>query len=189
MTRHKPAPPPDHPDFRHWPSAVRFPAGIQAAPPGHSTGLFADVRFAAQAPGAGAPIAPGLPGAGSLRRRLVFVDFRQLDASTDELTLNLFDDTVFDGLVERSEPTFSGGYALSGRLAGVEHGAVTLVVNGGVVAGLVWTPDATYRLSPAGGGLHAIQQVDPGQSPPPGDPLPRPLPNNDRRDPLGPKMT
>ena len=163
-------------------SAARFPAGVQIVPPGPPTGLFADVQFAAQAPGAGAAVARALPGAGSARRRLVFVDFRELDASVDELTLNLFDDAVFDGIVERSEPTFSGGYALSGRLAG-EDGTMTLVVNGDVVAGFVWTPEATYRLSPADGGLHAIHQVDPAQLPPPGDPLPRPLPETDRRDP------
>ena len=162
-------------------SGTLVPVGVQTAPPGPSAGLFADVRFAAQAP-AGA-IAPGFPASGSLRRRLVFVDFQQLDASVDELTLNLFDDAVFDGVVEQRAPTFSGGYALSGPLAGVELGTVTLVVNGGVVAGMVWTPEATYRIAPAGGGLHTIRHVDRAQLLPLGDPVPRQLPEGDRRDP------
>ena len=111
------------------------------------------------------------------------VDFRQLDATATELTLNLFDDAVFDGIVEQAEPTFSGGYALSGRLAGVEFGTVTLVVNGGVVAGMVWTPEATYRISPASGGLHTIHQMDPAAVLPLGDPIPRPRREDDMRDP------
>ena len=111
------------------------------------------------------------------------VDFGQLEATATEVTLNLFDDAVFDGIVEQAEPTFSGGYALSGRLAGVEFGTVTLVVNGGVVAGMVWTPEATYRVSPAGGGLHTISQVDRERLLPLGDPIPRPRREDDMREP------
>ena len=58
-----------------------------------------------------------------------------------------------------------------------------MVVNGDVVAGMVWTPEATYRISAARGGLHAIRQVDRSRLPPLGDPLPRRLPEGDRRDP------
>ena len=167
-------------------SAARVTGWVQTGPPGPSPGLFADALLAAQTPGPGAPVAPGFPPSSdfpSLRRRLVSVDFGQLGATAAELPLNLFDDAVFTGLVEETEPTFSGGYALSGRLAGVELGTVTLVVNGGVVAGLVWTPEATYRVSPADGGLHTISQVDRSSLPPLGDPLPRPLPAGDQRDP------
>ena len=89
------------------------------------------------------------------------------------LRLNLFDDTSFTGLVERTAPTHSGGYSLSGRLAGVEMGTVTLVVNGEVVAGTVRTPAATYRIRPAGGGLHAVSQIDLSRLPPLGEPTPR----------------
>ena len=167
-------------------STARATGWVQTAPPGPSTGLFADALLAAQTPGPGAPVAPGFPPSSdfpSLRRRLVAVDFDQLGAAATELPLNLFDDAVFTGLVEETEPTFSGGYTLSGRLAGVELSTVTLVVNSGVVAGLVWTPEATYRVSPAGGGFHTISQVDRSQLPPLGDPLPRPLPAGDQRNP------
>ena len=70
-------------------------------------------------------------------------------------------------------PTFSGGYSLSGQLAGVEMGTVTLVVNGEVVAGTVRTAEATYRIRPAGGGLHAVSQIDPSRFPPLGEPISR----------------
>ena len=89
------------------------------------------------------------------------------------LTLNLFDDASFTGLVESVAPTFSGGYSLAGPLAGVEMGTMTLVVNGDVVAGTVRTPEATYRIRPAGGGLHAVSEVDLSRLPPLGEPIPR----------------
>ena len=123
-----------------------------------------------------------------MRRRLVAIDFGQLTPPADAaaavpgraealpsgvLTLNLFDDASFTGLVESVAPTFSGGYSLAGRLAGVEMGTVTLVVNGEVVAGTVRTPEATYRIRPAAGGLHAVSEVDLSRLPPLGEPIPR----------------
>ena len=105
----------------------------------------------------------------SLRRREVSIDIRRLArppaGPSRALRLNLFDDVVLMGIIERWTPTFSGGYALSGRLAGVPGGRVTLVVNGNVVAGTVRIPGATYRIRPAGAGRHAIIQVDPSQLP------------------------
>ena len=163
----------------------RNPGGILAAPPGQPAGLFFD-PLPAGALSAGAVIAPGVPqppDSTSSRRRLVSVDFRQLGETVAELALNLFEDATFTGLVVQTAPTFSGGYVLSGRLAGVENGTMTLVVNGNIVAGRVWTPEATYRISPADGGFHAIHEVDRERLPPLGDPLPRPLPEGDRRDP------
>ena len=124
----------------------------------------------------------------TLRRRLVAIDFGQLSPPADAsaarpagpeaapsgvLTLNLFEDASFTGLVESVAPTFSGGYSLAGPLAGVEMGTMTLVVNGEVVAGTVRTPEATYRIRPAGGGLHAVSEVDLSRLPPLGEPIPR----------------
>ena len=100
-----------------------------------------------------------------LRRCEVSVDIGRLARVTEggstALRLNLFDDVVLMGIIERRTPTYSGGYALSGRLAGVAGGTLTLVVNGSVVAGTVRIPGAaTYRIRPAGAGQHAIIQVD-----------------------------
>ena len=133
----------------------------------------------------------------TLRRRLVSIDFGQLAPAADAdaaeavavgaaapsgvLRLNLFEDASFTDLVETAAPTFSGGWSLSGPLADVETGTVTLVVNGEVVAGTVRTPEATYRIRPAGGGLHAVSQVDLSRLPPPGEPLPRERRDGGRR--------
>ena len=166
-------------------------AALVAWLPGEGTTQTGGVFRAAQ-PAATAAAAPGSPVASApraLRRRLVAIDLAQLVPRTDALapgvaagtaatprgvlTLNLFDDAVFTGLVEQVAPTFSGGRALSGRLAGVELGTMTLVVNGAVVTGTVRTPEATYRIRPAGNGLHAVSEVDLSRLPPLGEPIPR----------------
>ncbi len=100
----------------------------------------------------------------ALRLREVAVDLGRLAGAPAEVwpsgppavTVNLFDDVTLTGIVERRTPTFSGGHALSGHLAGVGSGTMTLVVNGNVVAGTVRTPTATYRIRPAGVGRHAV---------------------------------
>ena len=131
------------------------------------------------APGTSAEAAP-VPGVTMLRSRLTLIDLEllaearaaaELDTTPPTLTLNLFDDVVFSGIVELIEPTLSGGYALSGHLDGVELGTMTLVVNGEVVAGSVRTPDSTYRIRPVGGGRHAIEQIDSRSLPEGGEPL------------------
>ena len=76
------------------------------------------------------------------------------------LRLNLFEDVVFTGIVERTAPTFSGGYSISGRLVDDSLGTLTLVVNGETVAGTVRTLGGTYRIRSAGGGLYAISEVE-----------------------------
>ena len=90
-----------------------WPTGEAARQPG---GLFTAVSLDAVAVGA-SPIARDTL---TLRRRLVTIDLGQLTpaatlggaAGTDiaprgVLTLNLFEDAVFTGLVERTAPTFS----------------------------------------------------------------------------------
>ena len=126
--------------------------------------------FRAIAPNAGGSASRQAGGAlerATLRRREVSVDIERLDHVVNggpiALRLNLFHDVVLMGIIERWTPTYSGGFALSGRLAGVAGGSVALVVNGSVVAGTVRFPGATYRIRLAGAGRHQILQVDPSQ--------------------------
>ena len=162
---------------------------VEAA--GQPGGLFLEV---APVPDAVGRLFPEAPDSLALRRRLVTIDFAQLASSdvavaaraagvsveaprsvgpaySELLRLNLFDDTVFTGVVERIEPTFTGGYAISGRLVGVEWGTLTLVVNGDVVAGTIRTLETTYRIRPAGNGLHTVSEVDLSRLPPLGEPV------------------
>jgi len=179
--------------------AVALLSVLAAGEAAGQSGLFREV-----AP-AGAVAGPDLSAVSdsiTLRRRLVAIDFGQLTPPADAaaavpggaaaavpsgvLTLNLFDDASFTGLVQSVAPTFSGGYSLSGPLAGVEMGTMTLVVNGEVVAGTVRTPEATYRIRPAAGGLHAVSEVDLSRLPPLGEPIPRRAWEDEERLPIGP---
>ena len=143
-------------------SQARPGAGsAQAAVPVPGGGLFG-----AMAPEArGTALRPSHPA--TPRRREVSVDIGRLARVPREggaaLMLNLFDDLVLTAIIERRAPTFSGGYVLSGVLAGVPGGSVTLVVNGKVVAGMVRLPGGAYRIRPAGGGSHAIVQINPSR--------------------------
>ena len=168
--------------------AVLLAAALVGEVAAQSTGLFTPV--VASPAVAAARISPTPLDPLTLRRRLVTINLGQLTPSTTALSsaaeltsaspatlgvlrLNLFDDAVFTGIVERTAPTFSGGHVLSGRLLGIEWGTLTLVVNGDVVAGTIRTPEATYRIRPAGNGLHTVSQIDPSQLPPLGEPIPR----------------
>ena len=172
-------------------AAVLWAALLAVEAAGQPGGLFLE---AAAVPDATGRVFPEAPDSMALRSRLVRIDFAQL-ASPDVavaaraagvsaeaprsgrpsygelLRLNLFDDTAFTGVVERIEPTFSGGYAVSGRLVGVEWGTLTLVVNGDVVAGTIRTLETTYRIRPAGNGLHIVSEVDLSRLPPLGEPI------------------
>ena len=106
----------------------------------------------------------------SKRLRVVAIDFSMLDnlsaaapdqpQDTSRLAFNLFDDAVFTGVVERREPTRSGGHALTGRLAEDPLGTMALVVNGETVAGTVRTSRGTYRIRSAGRGRYAVSEID-----------------------------
>jgi hypothetical protein len=74
--------------------------------------------------------------------------------------LHLFGDIVFTGIAERTPPTFSGGYSLSGRLIGERLGTLTLAVNGETVAGTVRTLGGKYRIRSARDGPFAISEVE-----------------------------
>ena len=139
----------------------------QAAIPAPRGSLFRSI--APNERGTPSQRAGGVLDRATLRRREVSVNFRTLarvaDGERTALRLNLFDDLVLMGIIERRTSTYSGGYALSGRLAGVPEGTVTLVVNGRVVAGTVRFPGATYSIRSSGAGRHVVLQVDPSQLP------------------------
>ena len=107
-----------------------------------------------------------------LRQRLVTIDTETLaqayaaaTRAADEsvvatLTLNLFDDVAFTAVVERTEPTYFGGYSLAGWVEGIATSMVVVVVDGPLVVGLVSTPAATYRIRPVEDGVHAVIRLD-----------------------------
>lgn len=188
---HHPRPTAGSDGRRAYRASARFVAALALAllaPPsapdieGQGGGLFT----AATAPRGGAAANVNGPGGTSfpdnitLRSRRVTIDLDMLarvasgpsaEPDATALTLNLFEDAVFTGIVEGRAPTFSGGYALLGRIEGVEPGSMTLVVNGAVVAGSVRTPTATYRIRAAGAATYTISQIDSSRLPEGAEPL------------------
>ncbi len=152
---------------------------IRAA--GQDTGIFTPADPVAETNTAASVASDGI----TLRSRPVTVDIDRLALARAavarggeqpvELRLNLFADTVLTGVVESTSPTMSG-YALSGRIEGVDAATLTVVVNGEVVAGTVRTSQGTYRIRSAGGGAHVVSQVDESRLPPGAEPLRPPPP-------------
>ena len=111
---------------------------------------------------------PGAPEVAPQQRRIVRIDFGQLDTARKEvlagrpahLALNLFDGASFRVIVDRTAPT-SSGYSLSGRLEGIPFGTMTLVRNGSVVMGKVRTLDAVYTIRSVGAGTYVISRTEP----------------------------
>ena len=110
----------------------------------------------------------GLPPAAAERQfRMARTDLRALAAARSaveaggaaQLTFNLFADARLAAVLERSAPT-PRGYSLSGRIEGAEESAVTLVANGDVLYGTVWTLGASYEIRTVGG-AQAIERVEP----------------------------
>lgn len=126
-------------------------------------------------PAVAAVAAQSVQGAVS-RERVVAIDFSELERVRASLSqpgpapvafaLNLFEDTLYEALGERVEPTSSGGYSIGARLAGESLGRATLVVNGATVAGTVRTSRGTWRIRAAGDGRYVVGEVDPSRLPP-----------------------
>ena len=113
----------------------------------------------------------GAASSAALRSRVAEVDLGLLESARlgvagrrqVRLGLNLFADAAFDAAFERSAPTASG-YTLAGRLEDDPLSAVVLAVNGEWVAGQVWGRRGRYFILPLGGGVSAVQQMDPSVS-------------------------
>ena len=123
-----------------------------------------------------------------IRQRLAVADLRQFaearrrvrQGPPARLALNLWRDAKFDALIDRTART-SAGYSLSGRLVGVPQGTATLVVNGDVLVGTVWTPAGLYDVRTAEG-LRVLREVDVASLPPLVPPLMRDYPVGGGRD-------
>ena len=116
-----------------------------------------------------------------IRSRTVRVDFPQLgardslpDAGTT-LQLNLFDDASYRAVLDRIDPT-QRGFVWVGHIAGVEMSTVSLATEDGVMSGMIQTPEATYTIGFAGGGLHSIVQIDQSAFPQGAEPREVPAP-------------
>lgn len=86
----------------------------------------------------------------------VFPDIRE---AKKVILLDLFDDVNFVAEMERIELS-SLGATWVGRLRGIDHSQVLLVVHGDVVAGNISMPGRRYHIRFAGNGIHEVQEID-----------------------------
>src|SRR5215216_5452361 len=104
-----------------------------------------------------------------VRSRFVNVNFgllvaptgQALDASANsEVTLNLFPDATYTGVVERVEQNFSGSKSWIGRLKEREEGSFFLVASADAFIAHVVSKEGTYEVSLAGEDLYKVIQID-----------------------------
>ena len=135
---------------------------IAQAQEGGATELFSDAGNADMALDSRAEV---------IRSRLVNVNFRlllapegqALDAGVNpEVTLNLFPDATFTGVVERVEQNFSGGRSWTGRLKERE-GYFHLVASEETFIAHVASKAGIYEVSQAGESLYRVIQLDQSQ--------------------------
>lgn len=115
-----------------------------------------------------------------IRARLVEVNFELLGGPSvdendfnpgDRLTLNLFEDVVFEAVLEKVEVVIPGSLTWSGILTDVDHGRATLAFGDQVLSGEITMPSVLFRIRYVGDGLHAIYEIDPSGFPPEAEPL------------------
>ena len=80
-------------------------------------------------------------------------------AAVPEITLNLFPDAVFKGVVTDVEPN-GLGWSWVGALDGVPNGYFFVVVVDGTLAAHVASPKGIYEVAWAGDGLYEVIQID-----------------------------
>ena len=76
-----------------------------------------------------------------------------------EITLNLFPDTIYTGVIEKAEQDESG-FTWLGHLKNVENSTLTMVFAGGLLIGNFGSPAGVYEVSNIGGELYQIIEVD-----------------------------
>lgn len=120
-----------------------------------------------------------------MRARFVKIDFGLLEESVSvgnangrhtSLSVNLFDDTVYQAILDSLEQNAPEGFVWIGHLDGVEYSKVTLVVEGNVMSGNITMPGSIYQIRYVGKGIHAIYQIDQSAFPPEEPALPTVIP-------------
>lgn len=79
--------------------------------------------------------------------------------SVNEITLNLFPDAVYTGVIVQTDPS-DDGYSWVGYLKDVESSQFTLIYTSGVFIGHFASPQGVYEVSSVGDDLYRIVMID-----------------------------
>lgn len=144
--------------------------GSGSSPPAAQPGLFISKGSQADQ--------RAMPRVGVVRERAVDVDWSQVPGANGrgelprpghELLLNLFDDVVVQARMERSERT-ERGMTWVGRLKGKLPGDVVIVIQDGVMAGSIVSPEGAYSIR-YDGSSQVVEEIDRSTLPPEAEPL------------------
>jgi len=97
------------------------------------------------------------------RARFVTVNLnllQQADTQNQALTLNLFDDTVYTGVVNKVEKVTGDSVSRYGSLLNVENGYFYLVTAGDAFMAHVASPAGIYEVKFAGNGVYRVEEID-----------------------------
>jgi hypothetical protein len=115
-----------------------------------------------------------------IRHRLVKVNFDLVTSDGEgpdirsgkghSLSLNLFQDTIFNAVLDKVETGSDVDFIWNGYIEGIEFSNVNLVFNNNTLTGLVTSPKGIFEIHPAGNDIHDISEVDQSAFPNEADP-------------------
>ena len=99
-----------------------------------------------------------------IRQRFVTIRtgaFSEDSEIADVLHLNLFDDVRLAGIRDRLERNTSGSWAWIGHLDGIADSAVTFVLEGQKISGVITLPGRLFHVRHLENELHVVREIDP----------------------------
>lgn len=97
------------------------------------------------------------------RSRFVNVNLdvlKQADVGSPPLTLNMFDDVVYTGVVTKTEKVTANSISRIGELTNVDNGYFYLVTYNDVFMAHVASAEGVYEVTSAGNGIYQVKQID-----------------------------
>lgn len=104
--------------------------------------------------------------------RLDYLDGKDLPEGAGSIGLNLFDNVYLTAVKDRFERRSGNQYTWVGHISGIEFSQVVIVVENGVVAGNITSPDGIYQIRFVGDGIHAVRKIDQSAFPREAPPIP-----------------
>ena len=100
-------------------------------------------------------------------------------ARAKRIMLNLFDDAVFDVVLNRREVRSDRSFTWMGYIEGAQGSQVTVAVEDDVVIANIRVADSSFQVRYHAPGVHVIRQVDESRLPPDGEPIPVSVPTRE----------
>jgi hypothetical protein len=99
---------------------------------------------------------------------------REMGANAD-LTLNLFPDVIYAGVIDRIDSNGPGSYSWTGHLKGIEFSEMTLVLSSDVFIAHIASPAGVYEVHTAGNDLYQVIKIDQTKFPREGNDISAPI--------------